>query len=209
MKELNIIICGVGGQGNLLLVRIIGTCAIKEGLLVRAADTFGASQRGGSVLSHVRIGSEANSSLVPKGRCDLLVGLEPGEALRTAVDFMRDDGLIIVNTAPVPPSKVKVGEWAYPPIDTITGLLNRVTPNVIELNATALARKTTGSERPLNMVMAGVMMAQGILPISVDTFKEVIGEMTGDFSQKNLRAFEVGFEIGQRWEAPEPASMIS
>jgi Pyruvate/2-oxoacid:ferredoxin oxidoreductase gamma subunit len=78
-----------------------------------------------------------------------------------------------------------------------------VTPNLIELNATALARETTGSERPLNMVMAGAMMAQDILPIRVSTFKEVIEAKTGDFSQKNLQAFEVGFRIGEQWKKPK------
>jgi indolepyruvate ferredoxin oxidoreductase beta subunit len=200
MKELNIIICGVGGQGNLLLVRIIGTSAMREGHQVRAADTFGVSQRGGSVLSHIRIGSGIHSSMVPLGRCDLLLGLEPGEALRRAADFVRTDGLIIVNTAPVLPSKVKVGEETYPPVKSIMGLLRRVTPNVIELDAAARARETTGSERSLNMVMAGVMMAQDILPIRVNTFKEEIQEKTGGFSQKNLQAFEVGFQIGELWK---------
>jgi Pyruvate/2-oxoacid:ferredoxin oxidoreductase gamma subunit len=128
--------------------------------------------------------------------------LEPGEALRRAADFLRDDGLVIVNTAPVPPSRVRIGEEAYPPIESISRLLKHVTPNLIELNATALVRETTGSERPLNMVMAGVMMAQGILPIRVSTFKEVIQAKTGDFSQKNLQAFEVGFRIGEQWKKP-------
>ena len=66
MKELNIIICGVGGQGNVLLEKIIGTCAIEVGLRVTASDTFGAAQRGGSVLSQIRLGNEVRSSLIPQ-----------------------------------------------------------------------------------------------------------------------------------------------
>ncbi len=197
MRELNVIICGVGGQGNLLIERIIGKSAIKEGYFVRAADTFGASQRGGSVLSHVRIGSGVSSSLVPQGRCHIILGLEPSDTLDAAVKFLRKDGLVIVNIAPVPPAKVKVDEWAYPSLEIILGLLKELTPNVIDLDATALARKTVGSERAMNILMTGVLIGVGALPISPDTVREEIKQISDRLVQANTKAFEVGFEIGK------------
>jgi indolepyruvate ferredoxin oxidoreductase beta subunit len=198
MKEINILISGVGGQGNILLERIIGMSAMKEGYSIKAADTFGAAQRGGSVLSHLRMGSEVHSSLVPQGRCHILLGLEPGEALNTAIKFLGKNGLVIVNTFPIFPAKVKVGEWSYPPIEKILVLLKELTPNVIELDATALSRQTTGNERAMNIVLLGVLIGTGTLPISPDTVRGAIEEMTGKFLRESTQAFEAGFGIGQQ-----------
>jgi indolepyruvate ferredoxin oxidoreductase beta subunit len=198
MKEVNILISGVGGQGNVLLERIIGISAIKEGHPVRAADTFGAAQRGGSVLSHLRMGSEVHSSLVPQGRCHILLGLEPGEALNTAIKFLSKNALVIVNTFSIFPPKVKVGEWSYPPAEKILILLRELTSNVIELDATALARQATGNERAMNIVLLGVLIGVAILPIGPDTVRSVIEETTGKFAQVSIQAFEAGFKIGQQ-----------
>jgi len=197
MKEINIIISGVGGQGNVLLERVIGMSAIKEGYPVRAADTFGASQRGGSVLSHLRLGSEVRSSLIPQGRSHIILGLEPGEALGAAIKFLSTNGLIIVNMYPTLPAKVKVGEWIYPSAEKISKLLSKLTPNMIKLDATALARQVTGSERPMNLLMAGVLIALDVIPISVGTVKKVIEQMAGSFAQESILAFETGFKFGR------------
>ena len=198
MKEINILISGVGGQGNVLLERIIGMSAINEGYSIRAADTFGAAQRGGSVLSHLRMGSEVSSSMVPQGRCHILLGLEPGEALNTAVKFLCKNGLVIVNTFPIFPAKVKVGEWTYPPVEKILILLKELTSNVIALDATALARQTTGSEKAMNIVLLGVLTGSAILPIPPDTVRKAIEETTGKFARESIKAFDAGFEIGQQ-----------
>ncbi|UCD77357.1 MAG: indolepyruvate oxidoreductase subunit beta [Desulfobacterales bacterium] len=196
--QLNILICGVGGQGNVLLEKVLGLSAIHEGQKVRAADTFGASQRGGSVLSHIRLGSGVSSSLVPRGDCDILLGLEPVETLRAAVPFLSEDGLLIFNTAPVPPAKVKAGEVGYPATANIIELLGQLTPNLVDLDATALAKATTGSERAMNMAMAGVLLGLGVLPLSPGTVKDVISKITGAFAAKNVKAFEAGYEAGLR-----------
>ena len=204
MKEVNILISGVGGQGNVLLERIIGMSAIREGYSVKAADTFGASQRGGSVLSHLRMGSEVHSSLVPQGRCHILLGLEPGEALNTATKFLSKNGLVIVNTFPIFPPKVKVGEKNYPTVEKILVLLKQLTPNVIELDATSLAKQVTGNERAMNIVLLGVLIGAGILPIGPDTVRSAIEETTGKFARESIQAFEAGFEIGQKRQTIQP-----
>jgi len=197
LRELNIIICGVGGQGNMLLERIIGISAIKENIPVRAADTFGAAQRGGSVLSHLRLGSEVSSSLIPRGKCHIILGLEPGDTLNTSINFLCEDGIVVVNRTPVMPAKVKVGEWTYPPVEEILTLLRSVTRNVVELNASQLAKQLTGSPRAMNIVIAGVSMGLDLLPLNPGTVKETIAELTGRFAAKNIQAFEAGFKIGK------------
>lgn len=193
---MNIIICGVGGQGNVLLEKIIGLSAIREGHNVRAADTFGASQRGGSVISHIRLGTSMRSSLVPRGDCDILIGLEPVETLRTAVPFLKENGMLIFNTAPIPPAKVKAGEVVYPSTANIKKLLKQITFNLVDLDASALTKRTTGSERAMNMTMAGVLLGIGALPLNPETLKNVISKRTGTFAEKNIKAFEKGYKVG-------------
>jgi indolepyruvate ferredoxin oxidoreductase beta subunit len=198
LKEINTIICGVGGQGNILVERILGISAIREGYPVRGADTFGAAQRGGSVLTHIRFGTEVSSSLIPRGKCHILLGLEPIEALRTAIDFLQTNGLVILNTSPVLPASVKIGESAYPSVESILKLLNKVSQNVIQVDAANLAKRTAQTPRAMNIVMTGVLMALDILPFSIETVKQVLEQETGQFGRQNLKAFQAGLEIGEQ-----------
>ena len=98
----DILICGVGGQGTVLASRIIAAAAMEEGNRVHSAETIGMAQRGGSVTSHVRIGEEAFSPLIPFGSADLLLAFEPAEAVRN-LKYLRKDGAAVVNTAPTRP----------------------------------------------------------------------------------------------------------
>jgi len=195
---LNIIICGVGGQGNVLIEQIIGQSAIAEGYQVRAADTFGAAQRGGSVMSHLRIGHEGSSCLIPAGGCDIILGLEPSEAVRAASTFLIEDGLIIVNTCPILPPKVKMGELSYPSFEVMLDLLRQLTRNIVHLDATSLA-KENATERAMNVVMLGVLMGSGAVPINPSMVKEVMLKRVGtSLAQVNVQAFDAGFEVGER-----------
>jgi indolepyruvate ferredoxin oxidoreductase beta subunit len=197
MEELNIIISGVGGQGNVLLEQLIGLGAIKEGHRVRAADTYGASQRGGSVVSHLRLGQEISSSLIPKGRAHVVVGLEPCETLRAAREFICKNGLIVFNSSPVLPVKVKTGEASYPPLKIIMSLLQQSTRNIVHLDATALA-KEKGVSRSANIAMLGVLMGLAALPLGLDTIRETIFQVLGiTLAQANIVVFDAGLEIGE------------
>ena len=98
----DILICGVGGQGTVLASRIIAAAAMEEGSPVHSAETIGMAQRGGSVTSHVRIGGEAYSPMIPFGAADMLLAFEPGEAVRN-LRYLRKDGIAVVNTAAVKP----------------------------------------------------------------------------------------------------------
>jgi len=110
--ETNIIISGVGGQGNLLASQILAKAAMNRGYRVRIGETHGMAQRGGAVTSHVRIG-DVYGALVPEGRCDYLLGFEPVEALRQ-IRYMKKDGVAVVNEKPVVPVTVSIGDAVYP-----------------------------------------------------------------------------------------------
>jgi indolepyruvate ferredoxin oxidoreductase beta subunit len=82
VKEMNIIIAGVGGQGVVLLSEILGNAAVRDGLKVRGSEVLGMAQRGGSVFSNIRLGSDVESPMTAEGKCSVLIGVEPSEALR-------------------------------------------------------------------------------------------------------------------------------
>jgi len=194
VKNLNIIITGVGGQGNILLERVIGKCAIAAGWQAVASDTFGAAQRGGSVISQIRLGDKVRSSLVPQGKCDVIIGLEPGEALRTAGRYVNEDTVVLVNMSPIPPTKVKTGECAYPPVEHILQLIENTAGRVIHFDAARLAKKVAGDIRYTNIVMAGAFASIASLPVDLETYKTIITETTGVYAKKNLIAFNAGFK---------------
>ena len=192
------IIAGVGGQGNVLLEELIGVSAVKEGLEARGADTFGASQRGGSVVTHLRLGEGINFCLVPQKTAHIVVGLEPCETLRAASEFIREHGLIVYNTSPILPVSAKTGATSYPSPEVITGLMGKLTKNIVCLDATALC-KEKGSPRSINIAMLGVLMGLEALPLSLAAVKEVMLDLLGNkLAEANSVIFESSFLIGQQ-----------
>ncbi|MBQ4347177.1 MAG: 2-oxoacid:acceptor oxidoreductase family protein, partial [Firmicutes bacterium] len=107
-KGWDCIICGVGGQGSVLLSRLLAQCALYKGISARTAETIGMAQRGGSVTSHVRTGKTVHSPLIPKGGADLLLGLEPAEALR-GLSFLKPGGIAVVSKSAVVPVTSMLG----------------------------------------------------------------------------------------------------
>lgn len=208
VKELNLLICGVGGQGNLLLERIIGRCCVRAGLPVRAADTFGAAQRGGSVLSHLRMGTDVSSSLIERKRCHILVGLEPGEALKVSEEYLAPKGLCLVNTAPVLPPVVKAGDADYPPVSEIMNALKRLDGHIVDLEATAMAEQHAGSPQSMNIVMLGALTGLRQLPVRTADIEMVIKEAVGRLAEQNLKAFRAGLEAGDRKRANLKGSSV-
>ena len=194
MEQVNIIICGVGGQGNILLERIIGIAAMRAGLTVRASDTFGAAQRGGSVQSQIRIGNCVYGSLIPEGSCHVIIGLEPGEALHTASRNLAPDGIVMVNTSPVLPAGAKTGKSKYPPVADIVAQIEKVARKVVAMDATVIARAITGSSQYLNTVMLGGFAALALLPVDPQTYQTAIQETTGTLADTNLNTFAAGFK---------------
>ncbi|WP_292466241.1 indolepyruvate oxidoreductase subunit beta [Methanolobus sp.] len=183
----DLVIAGVGGQGTILASDIIGKAAVKENMFVRAAETHGMAQRGGSVVNHIRLGCELGSMIPMKG-ADVLLSLEPSEALRY-LEFLSDDGTIIVNTDPILPVTVTSGLCTYPDVDAIIAKLEE-THKVKAFNATELA-KEAGHVQSMNVVMVGAV--SNYLPVSVDTLVECVRELVPPKTINiNVKAFEMG-----------------
>lgn len=199
IKEFNAVIAGVGGQGNLLASEILATAAMKAGYKIRVGETFGASQRGGSVASYIRVGSEVYSPILDPGRADLIVGLEPAEGLRNALRFMRSGGTVVLNSKPIIPTSVSMGVYKYPSIEEILETLRKMkAKTIVVFDATSEAEKI-GNVLVMNIVMLGAIAGSGVLPFSIDTLKEVILErLTGPLLNMNLKAFDAGLNISEK-----------
>ncbi|MHA1918040.1 MAG: indolepyruvate oxidoreductase subunit beta [Candidatus Ranarchaeia archaeon] len=191
-SELNMIVAGVGGQGSILCSHIIADAAVKAGLRTRVGETFGASQRGGAVHSHVRIGKNVHGPLVQQNKLDVLVGLEPNEALRLASKYLSPEGVVIVNTEIQPSADVNIGAAKYTPVEQIIESLEKLGKKVISFNATKEAIDL-GNSRVMNIILLGTLSALNVLPFSADVLKQAISERVPPKTiDLNLKAFELG-----------------
>ena len=192
-KLLNIIICGVGGQGVVLMSEFLGNASVKGGLEVKGSEVLGMAQRGGSVFSNLRLGSDAYAPLTPEGKCDVLIAVEPSEALRN-MHYLTNDSVVVLNTREVKPFTFYLGKSSYPSQEAMIKKLKEVASQVITLDATALAQEA-GSAQSANVVMLGALYGTGLMPISDESMKEVItGRFKGKVGEINIRAFDMGCE---------------
>lgn len=192
MEALNVVISGIGGQGVVLASDILADAAIKNGLKVIGADTFGLSHRGGTVVSHLRIG-RANGPLVPENKADILIGFEPVETLR-CIEFLSKESLVLMNNHRVIPPLVNLGLFEYPEMEKILELLKKASEKIIEFDAFELATKA-GHSLSVNIVMLGGASATDKLPVSGEQLKQTIKEIVPKGTEEtNLKAFESGRE---------------
>ncbi|MDR1192712.1 MAG: indolepyruvate oxidoreductase subunit beta [Peptococcaceae bacterium] len=182
-----VLIAGVGGQGTVLASKILSLVAMKAGLEVKQSEIHGMSQRGGSVVTHVRLGARVYSPLVTLGGADAVIAFEELEALRY-LPYLRSGGLMIVNRQRLLPMPVITGAAQYPaaPVDEIRAMGARVTA----VDAAALARDL-GDARAANVVLLGILART--LPFAGALWREAIGEsLKHQLAALNLRAFEAG-----------------
>ena len=195
-NAVNIQLAGVGGQGVLLISNIIGWACVKAGLNVLSSEVHGMAQRGGVVLSTVRIG-EVYSPMIADGEADALLAFEPIEAAR-ATEVVSKRTVIIVNTSPIVP--FTVGTWGqkYPPVEDVIKGLNTVAKKVVALDAEALA-KEAGNKVTTNIVMLGALMGREIVPVPLVVMKETIAlKVPKKAVDLNLKAFELGYKASKK-----------
>ena len=151
MKELNVMVVGVGGQGTLLTSRIIGKTALNAGFDVKLSEVHGMAQRGGSVVTFVRFGEKVNEPVVEEGSADILIAFERLEALRYA-HFLKKDGIIVVNDCRIDPMTVVIGASTYP--ENIIETLEKE-HKVYSIDGVNIA-KELGNSKVLNSVVLGL-----------------------------------------------------
>jgi len=190
--EFNLIITGVGGQGGLTLSRIIGNAAMHEGYNVRIGETLGMSQRYGSVLSYLRFGEEVYSPLIEEGGADLMLALEPAEALRNA-RFLGRKSTTVINAYPIHTATTLVGKERYPELDEIRDAIGKICP-VYMANFQREADKI--NPRTLGVLMLGYAYGKGLIPLRRESLLEGIRlTLREKLWDMNFRAFERGEEL--------------
>ena len=195
---LNLIITGVGGQGNVLASQLVGRALVRENFYVTIGETYGASQRGGAVMSHLRISKESqHSPLIPEGQADIVVALEPVEALRVIGQYGNPSVAAVVNSRPIYPTAVTVGEAEYPSWEKIKQTIYELTRKAWFIDATEIAL-SFGSPIFTNIIMVGALAGTNLLPLNRKKFEETIKEsFPSTHVADNLKAFARGLEMTQ------------
>ena len=156
----NIMIVGVGGQGTVLASKIIAASAMIEGSAVHSAETIGMAQRGGSVVSHVRIGSDVYSPLISEKTADIIIAFEAAEAVRN-IRYLKDNGLVIVNKKIVQPVTASLTGKTFDE-ETMISYLEKVSGKVIAVD-TDQACTDLGNSKVVNIVLLGAACNTGLI----------------------------------------------
>lgn len=192
----NVIITGTGGQGNVLASRIVGEMLSQLGLHVTIGETFGASQRGGSVMSHLRISAHSVfSPQIPKGRAHIVVALEPSEAIRVLKTYGNPKVKVLTNTRPIHPIGVICGEQNYPSLEELKRWIKELSREAWFIDSTAAAVKL-GNPILGNVILVGALAATGVLPLERKQFEAAISRrMKLDQLALNLSAYDTGVSL--------------
>lgn len=189
MKKLDILVTGVGGQGVILASNIIGEVALAAGYDVKKADTLGMAQRGGSVVSHVRLGPQICSPLIKAGEVDIMIAFEKLEAVRWS-HYLHSGTAAIVNNHALYPLSVNLGDESYPSDEEIVDILRRRTERVYVINGTGRVREL-GNLRTLNVFLLGC--ASLFLPLKIRVWQDVITQhVPAGVKRLNITAFSQG-----------------
>ncbi|WP_170932755.1 indolepyruvate oxidoreductase subunit beta [Desulfosporosinus sp. FKB] len=187
---INCILAGVGGQGTVLASKLIAQTAMDKGKNVRTAETIGMAQRGGCVVSHVRIGEEIYSPLVPLKSADVIIGFEPAEAVRS-LPYLKEEGIVIVSQKDIKPVTDSLANTNYEGTEMLDYLKNHVKHLVIIDVEPIFA--ACGSTRVLNIALLGAAAAADVFDISLAEIEQTIEKkLPQRFIAMNLKALHAG-----------------
>lgn len=200
MKEFNIVLAGVGGQGILLAAEILGAAANYEGLNVVVSEIHGMAQRGGAVVSNVRIGEGVFAPTTMEGQADALVGFEPLEALRN-LKFASEKTLVILSNDRIQPTEITAKMMKYPSIAEIKSKISLFTKKIMVVEVSKFA-KEAGSSLVGNIVLVGALAATEGFPLKKESILKVLGEhVPSKYLDVNVKAFNLGYEYVRKTKA--------
>ena len=201
MKErepLNLIVCGIGGQGNVLLSRLLARAFYKKGYNATVGETFGLSQRGGNVMSHVRISRKRSyGPLVPEGQGHIIVSLEPLETVRVLGGYGNPEIAVISNLRPVYPIAAIIGEKEYPDMGEIRRIIRELSAKCWFLDATQISLEM-GNPILANMIMMGTLVQANVVDLTMSDIEATLhGTFTKKVAQTNIIAATRGMQAVQ------------
>ena len=180
----------VGGQGTLLASRILGDVALKKSYDVKVSEVHGMSQRGGSVVTYVKIGDKIHSPLIEKGEADIIISFEQLESMRWA-EYLKCGGKFIINEQKIDPMPVIIGKAKYP--EKIIEKIKENCKETIVVDALSIAKKC-GNIKTVNTVLLGVLAKS--TQIEKDVWLEALKEtVPSKFLDVNIKAFEEGYAL--------------
>ncbi len=199
-EPLDLVITGVGGQGNVLASQVLGRALLKAGYTVTVGETYGLSQRGGAVMSQVRVTSgPMMGPLIPENRATAIVSLEPLEALRVLVQYGHPGVVVLTNDRPLLPLNVISGANRYPDLGELKAALAGLCGRLHWLPATEAAL-SLGAPILANVVLMGALAASGLLPLGAAELEEALGEM---FPESKMAANRLALAKGQEMMAAD------
>lgn len=191
----SILLCGVGGQGTVLASRVIAAAAMEKGFFARTAETIGMAQRGGCVVSHVRFGDSVPSPMIPLGQADVIVGFEPGEAVR-CLPYLKQGGIVIVSPRAIQPVTASLSGGQYEGksmIDYLKAHVKRC--YVIDTDQICAA---CGSPRVMNVALLGALAACGQTGLERGYVESaLLKKLKPQFVQMNQQALTLGAKEAQ------------
>lgn len=191
LKPVDVLMVGVGGQGTILASRVLAQAAQAVGYDIKVSEIHGMAQRGGSVVTQIRLGEKVYSPLIVKGGADILLAFEKLEALRL-LPYLKKDGVLIVNDQAIDPVPVLVGTAQYPP--NIPDYLRKSVPGTLVFDATEIAARC-GTSKAANVVLLGAMARR--LPIERAIWEKALTErVPAKLLEVNKAAFAAGYELG-------------
>jgi len=189
---LNCMICGVGGQGTVLASKLLAAAAMDAGLSVRTTETIGMAQRGGSVVSHVRMGETIFSPLIPLKQADIIIAFEPAEAVR-ALPYLREDGMMLVCDSAIKPVTDALSGGAYQAADMLAFLMKAV-PAAKVLNGARIIEQC--GVKALNVALLGAALKTKLFPFGTEAMANVIrNKLPEKFQAMNLNALHLGGDM--------------
>ena len=196
IKSYNLLNVGVGGQGVIRAAQILSYAALLEDYKVRTAETHGMAQRGGSVASYLRFGTEVEGPLVPRGKTDTILAFEASEAVRI-FNYAGPKTVFLINKNIIIPPMIHQMGMDYPNIEQISEFLKNVSQNIYFINADEMAM-TLGNLRTMNVVMLGVLLGSEAIPLKKESLiQAILSYLPTKLHDVNKKAFEMGIEKGK------------
>jgi len=190
-NTINMLLVGVGGQGTILASRIIASVAQSRGMSVKLSEVHGMAQRGGSVVTYLRMGEKIFSPLIERGQADIILAFEQLEAWRS-LPFLKEEGTVVVNSQVIYPVPVILGHKKYPP--EILSRLKKNTSRVLQVDAPALAQKA-GNDRTVNVALLGVLARE--MEFDKEDWEKALENIIPEkVLEPNLKAFQYGYGEG-------------